>query len=79
MQLKQEILAALAACGATEAEIASITSYYADQLTAAQAAVDQINDNIASFQTQLMEATAHRDAIGEAIGKFVVSEQGGGP
>jgi hypothetical protein len=71
MQLKPEILSVLSALGATEPELASLTSYFADQLTAAEASVAQIQANIESLQTQLGEQQARASAISAAIGKFV--------
>ena len=74
MKLNQTLSNALISCGATDIEMSSITSYYADQLVNAQATVDQIKANIESLQTQLEEATARAALIGAAIGKFVVPE-----
>lgn len=71
MKLNQTLLDALTACGATDAEMGSITAYYADQLTAAHASVEQIKANIESLQTQLSEETARAARIADAIGKFV--------
>ncbi|CAN7598552.1 hypothetical protein LJR234_004628 [Mesorhizobium amorphae] len=75
MQLNKTILDALASCGATEAEMASITAYYADQLTAAEASVAQIRANIDSLQMQLGEESARADVIRIAIAKFVVADR----
>lgn len=74
MKLNQTLIDALVSCGATETEMASITAYYADQLTVAQANVAQIEANIESLQTQLAEAKAHAQAIEVAIGKYVVPD-----
>ena len=74
MKLNQTLLNALTTCGATDVEMASITSYYADQLMAANATVDQLKANIESLQTQLAEAEARKDLIAAAIGKFVVPD-----
>jgi hypothetical protein len=75
MKLDQKLIDALTACGATAIEMASITAYYADQLVAANATVDQIKANIESLQKQLEEETARAERIRDAIGKFVVSEE----
>jgi hypothetical protein len=74
MKLNQTLQDALTACGATDIEMVSITSYYADQLVNAQATVDQIKANIESLETQLQEATARAALISAAIGKFVVPD-----
>ncbi|TPM92738.1 hypothetical protein [Mesorhizobium sp. B2-1-3A] len=74
MQLNQQIIDVLTTLGATETEMASITAFYADQLIAAQAAVDQLEANITSLQTQLAEAQERAGTITAAIGKFVVAE-----
>lgn len=74
MQLKPEILSVLNTLGATDIELASLTSYFADQLIAAQATVTQLQANAASIQTQIGEAQAHADAIQAAIAKFVVPD-----
>jgi hypothetical protein len=74
MKLNQTLLDALTACGASDVEMASITSYYADQLTAAKATVDQLKVNIESLQTQLAEAETRAGIISAAIGKFVVPD-----
>ncbi len=74
MQLKPEILDVLAKLGATDPELASLTSYFADQLTAAESAVAQIHANIESLQKQLGEETARAERIRAGIGKFVASE-----
>ena len=74
MKLNQTLIDALTICGATDTEMVSITSYYEDQLTAANATVDQLKANIESLQTQLQEATARAVLISAAIGKFVVPD-----
>lgn len=75
MKLDQKLIDALTACGATEIEMASITAYYADQLIAANATVDQLKANIESLQTQLAEAEQRAAIISAAIGKFVISDE----
>ena len=74
MQLKPEILSVLNTLGATDPELASLTSYFADQLTAAEATVAQLKTNAQSIQTQIVESQARVEAIQAAIGNFVVAE-----
>ncbi|MDX8495900.1 hypothetical protein RFN29_30615 [Mesorhizobium sp. VK22B] len=74
MQLKPEILAVLNTLGATDPELTSLTNYFADRLTAAEATVLQLQANAESIQTQIGEAQAHAEAIRAAIGKFVVTD-----
>lgn len=74
MQLNKTLIDALSALGASDVEMASITAYYADQLTNAQATVDQIKANIESLQKQLGEETERAGRIVAAIGKFVVPD-----
>jgi len=72
MQLKPEILNVLTTLNADQTEVDSLTSYFADKLTQAQANVTQIDANIVSLQTQKTEALALVDLLTTAIGKFVV-------
>ncbi|RUW55624.1 hypothetical protein EOA32_00985 [Mesorhizobium sp. M1A.F.Ca.ET.072.01.1.1] len=74
MQLKPEIVTVLNSLGADETEISGLVEYFSARLVQAHANLEQIDDNIASLQTQRVEAQTLIDTLTTAIGKFVIVE-----
>lgn len=71
MKLKQEIQDVLDKQGASPEEIEALVAYFADRLTACNASVAQIGENIASLEKQLIEETERAARVREGVMRFV--------